>query len=235
MSPERNIQELLDAYIEGTLGGTDLERFDRALGEDGSLRDELRLQERIDTSLGRIAAPRSVAAPAAPAHRLSRWKVAAAAVLLLGLSVAVVISNWNVVFPAHHTPDEYAGADGEYRRQVDQGFVPREVCTSDEQFRAYVEERFGTPMLALASEGVELLGWDYSTGVRGYETVVLLVRVDEEPVLVLMDPADRNVRLTLIRPGNLSIFRRDLGDVTLHEVTPGDAPAVLDLFYVPQD
>lgn len=213
-------RDRIDEYLDGMLEGDDLARFERLLGEDPSLRNEVEIQRRIDESIRRTHTP-GEASPA-PAKRTPRVLRIAAVVALVALSVWFIARQ---IAPSGQ-PD-YTGAVGEYRRQIDNGFRPRVVCDTDEAFIAYMTNEYGVPARANEDPGVRVLGWDYSWRVLGTNSGVLLAEVEGEPVVVHIDRAENDKKLKGGR--GLSLFKRDLAGLVLYEVTPLDTPRVLPL------
>lgn len=77
-----------------------------------------------------------------------------------------------------------------------------------------------------------MLGWaygnNYSGSPLGPSTLILLAKVDQEDVMVLMEREKFDRRLKLPKESGLNIFRREMNGVVMYEVTPLDAPRVLD-------
>jgi len=122
-----------------------------------------------------------------------------------------------------------------YAQQIDNGFVPGWVCETDEEFAKTFGGTFQQPLLLAAAPGVEALGLSYNVAL-GSRTVMLLARVDGEPVLVfagstgfydVAPPAGNNRRL--------NVFERQIGLVKLFEVTPFETPRLLPDLYAVDD
>ena len=74
------------------------------------------------------------------------------------------------------------------------------------------------------------MGWAYANTLSP-ETMVLLTRVGDDPVLIFVDRAE-NRHDPVGCPG-LNIFERSLDQLVLYEVTPRKAPGVLSCFFNP--
>jgi hypothetical protein len=64
-------------------------------------------------------------------------------------------------------------------------------------------------------------------------TTTMLARVDDQPVMVFVDRKE-NQEEDVIPPApnsGLHLFRKDLGDLVLYEVTPFDQARVIDFLY----
>lgn len=245
--PHEKIRDRLERYLDGAMDALEREAFERELGAERGLRRHVEVQREIDRvlierfgpaggslsagdpgrhDLGTRANPVLVqhAAPAGGGHRLQRPAlIAAAALLVLGVGAYVAM------VPARAPFDQ----PGEvYARIVASGFEPREVCTDDAAFRDWMRRRFDQDMVIPAdSAGVELVGWDYKR-VLTTRTGVLLARVDGREVVVLVERRENARRLGRTSEG-LRVFRRDVGGVTLYEVTPLSEARLLPLAKAP--
>src|SRR5690606_38979699 len=82
-------------------------------------------------------------------------------------------------------------------------------------------------------EAVALVGWGYAEDSLSGNTATLLARVGDEKIVVLVDRAAdaRPVPGGAVAGGSLHVFRRQVGPYVLYEITPREAPAVLELAY----
>ena len=64
-------------------------------------------------------------------------------------------------------------------------------------------------------------------------TVYLLARVRGDPVIAFVDDTPNDKATDLPSSGPLHLFRRDVGRLTIYELSPLDRPFLLDLFYDP--
>ncbi len=171
-----------------------------------------------------------------------KWYVGVAAVLMLG---ALVFRQYVGV------PSEVKYIDPEslYTRLELGGFEPEFVCKDDAEFVAAVVKRLGSGLLVTPASGLTVLGWaygkDYEGRIIGPDTLVLMVKVSDPAegpgtpgrppgsgphhVLVLMDRTSSDRALpTRCEKTGLRLFRREVGPLVLYEVTPLNAPSVLD-------
>lgn len=206
-----------DRVLDGLLTGDEKDRAERAIAGDPDARSQAELQRRIDDSLGRLfAAP----AQQRPARRVSLWPLAAAAAVLLAVA--------GVYWFAIREPAVRLGPV--YRGQVAAGFIPRQVCTTRDEFAAWMKRNYGQPLApAEPHEGVEFVGWSYGKAVSE-NSGFLLARVKGKEVLVVMEHAvrDREGKIESGEPG-LKSFRRQVGAMVMYEITPWDEPAILPI------
>jgi hypothetical protein len=223
--------ELLERYLDGDLAGDELAEFQNELSTSPELRGQVELQERINAGLRRMFAPEESAAtaPNPPRSILGRfhwrpWAIAA------GLLLAIAGAWWATRPPPGPDPLE-----AEYRRIVDAGFTPQQVCTDDATFRAWVMDKFGQPLQPRSDRGsVQFVGWNSSRVLSVYSGL-LLARVQGREVVVLIDRAGIEDG-KLPRPADPSLrqYRRVMGNLVLYEITPLDRPAVLDALVQPR-
>ena len=236
--PRSDVETTLDAL-----------RSDPNREVDPEVRDAVELQTRIDAALiRRFRAP----APSEMAERLRRalgedapesiplrpapagWvrRVAVAAALLGG-----VFGTWLIADQLRPTPPSiyqrmaWQDFGTAYRSFVDDGFEPQWVCETDEIFAATFRDRLGhAVVLGDTSEPIEALGLRYCHTVSR-DTIALLVRAREAPVVVFVDRAGRDATEVTREVGaRLNRFERTIDDLVLYEVTPLDAPLVLSAF-----
>ena len=122
-----------------------------------------------------------------------------------------------------------------YSSIVGRGFVPGWECDAEE-FPAKMQVVYGEPLYALAEPaGVDFLGWSYARIpqglLMGQNTMALLVQVDGAPVIVFIDRADADRTLDPPVEDRLRLFKKDVGDFVLYEVTPFNEPHVLPLIH----
>jgi len=182
-----------------------------------------------------VRAARPAPQPAKPSvlARLRPWALAA------GLALAS-IGAYVVAQRQAAGEMKYVEPADLYARLKSNGFTPEFVCTTDAEFAGAVQARLGSP-LALAPDGrtgVQLVGWAYGNTYEGRivgpDTLVLMTRLDgTHDVLVLMDKAASDRRLTLPPGSGLSLFRRQVGSLVLYELTPLGKPRLLDVFVRP--
>lgn len=246
--------ELLDAYLDGRLDEARRREVEAELERDPALRALVGLQGRIDDGVKRFATPpdpkavlaRAKADLAAERAEEARedaetakqgevvrgpWGrrviVALAACLLVTLGLA---------FLRDPGPKDYPlGAVASiYERRVQSGFQPDWVCRDDAEFEQSVSARLGRTVKLAATRppGVEVLGLGYD-GVVSAHGMVVLAHVDGRPVLVVVDKAASDRPISLPEGSPLRLFRRQVQDLVLYEVTPFDAVRAIPALVVP--
>jgi hypothetical protein len=252
------LDEQLDLFLDGQLTGEPLAAFERVLAGDASLRERVERQRAINDSLRRTFRPAAASIGPELAGRLkslgtnvpamsdppapikvdfgSRWRIvkfAAAAIVLITLG----ITAWQVNRPAGGLPrTDLADL---YQRVVENGFKPAFVCTTDHEFAKTIDDRFGQPMLVAAAPNIELVGWAYGPNYKALtlsrDTLVLLAKVDQKPTLVFIDRKDQAMRPRFVQVGDLSMHKKELGDLVMYEVIPGPKSGIVDRAYTPKE
>lgn len=230
----------IEGFLRGELGPDEVRVFQRELDQSPDLRGLIEQQRRIDTWLRRAFEPVAVPLPepralvfkpagTRPLRRLW-WYAAAATILLAGAGVFVRFVN-------NRFPDARISPDSLHNRLVMRGFQPTTVCTTDKEFAAFVRQRFGQALSAASLPAVEMLGWGYGDQYDGSplspKALILLAKVDGQPVTVLIDRASADRALTLPENSPLHLFKRTIGRLVVYEITPVDAPRVLDSLFDP--
>ncbi len=245
--PDASLAGALEKYLDGQLSDSEAESLADRMGED-ALQAAVSQQQTIDNSLRSSFAPPPidlaflsklqaeagddvvVVAPRMSAReRQTRW----AAVLL---SVACVLA-WILVgsgqlvelltAPAPYGQRSIAQV---YQSSVDSGFRPDWRCEDDQQFAQTFLDRQGQGLLLeTLPQGVQMAGLAYLPGITEHATC-MFARVDGVPVLVVVERSERLPdSLQQANSGDsLSVFTRQLEDLTLVEVTPLSEPRVLD-------
>ena len=120
-----------------------------------------------------------------------------------------------------------------YKEELRTGFEPDWVCEDDAEFARAFVEHFQVPLLLSSLPGdVEALGLAYAH-VLSSETIYLLARVEDDPVLVFVDRMEARGGRPLESPAELHLFSKRLGDLILYELTPRQEARLLDAFTVP--
>ncbi len=261
MSPAANN---LDAYLDGALSPEDAASFERELAADPALAAEVTLQQRIDASLRELyavqassppvrldaAAETATTAPVAvleetesEPHAATRPLFRHSATLRLAMistvaaAIGIVGAVWLSGIMAGDNTTRFSRPElmaMDYREQVELGFVPSEVCTTNEAFAEWTGKRFRQPMQpAGLPASTTLAGWSYSKSLGGY-VGMLLARVNGREVLVFMDvptgseAGGKPDQRAAGRVNGLRTFERQLGRVRLIEVTPLEQPMIID-------
>ncbi len=254
------LDEQLDLFLDGQLQGDQLATFERALAGDASLRERVERQRAINDSLRRTFRPAAAGIGPELAERLkalganvpvmgnppapikvdfgSRWRIvkfAAAALVLITLSVAA----WQMNMPSGGGGLPRTDLAQLYQKAVDTGFKPAFVCTTDHEFAKTIADRFGQPMLVAAAPNIELIGWAYGPNYKALtlsrDTLVLLAKVDQKPTLVFIDRKDKAMRPKFSRSGDLSMHKKELGDLIMYEVIPGPNSGIVDRAFTPKE
>lgn len=188
---------------------------------DPAVRQRLELQNRIDAVLCRAFVEPAESLDLAPTPRRFRhwrnWLAAAAALTLL-------VGGWRLWTIANR-PDLLGPL---YRDTVAAGFVPEVVCTTDEEFTGWCRAYLRQPIRVTSrSENVQYVGWN-KANVISPVSGILLVRVDGDPILVVLERRDRQTRVPgAIQDPSLRVFSRRIGEAILYEVTPKDRAVIL--------
>lgn len=228
---------MLDLYVDGALPAEDAAAFEAELRVNPDLRSELDAQREIDDHIRRTFAPPAttvfeVPPPAAIPiagkqggfGKMVFWT--AASVLL----VAAAGVFFATVFKYEGTVPLGSGSEV-YAKAVATSFKPDWVCKDDQEFASATNYRLREPLVMAPAEGVRALGWVYATTYDitpiSDETMFLLVQVGPDKAIVLVDRAENDRR---VRAGDgLSVYRSEVGDLVLYEITPLNHPAVLNL------
>jgi len=245
--------ELIDAYLDDLLDASEARAYEQKVSQDNGLRDQVRLQQAIDESLGRLwpagSADEALARieqnlgwsgqanpvqDAAPRKLWSSYAMAASFILIVGLGAMLTV--WYVANqPAEETKPVFVMKAWRplaevYQEQVQQGFKPGWVCKTDEEFANTFDQRFGHGLvLANVPVDVVALGLSYGKSISP-DTVFLLARVEGQKVITFIDLAEKDSDQILPTDPGLRAFKRTVGPLVLYELTPLDQPHVLGLF-----
>jgi hypothetical protein len=115
-----------------------------------------------------------------------------------------------------------------YANLMKKKFRPQFKCDNDQQFAAFLGDRFGTGAVLAQASGVEVLGWDYADGMLGEATAVIMAKVDGKEVVLVVD--QEKYDKTLEEPGGeLSMFRETCNRLVFYEITPMGVAKLLPL------
>jgi len=248
-------RQQIDAYLDGLLAPAVQQTFERELATNDSPRRECELQQQVDASLVRSFSPPPPPAdilafcsgeptaddelgsdernrlaatePAEPARR--RWTsfaVIAAAIAWIVVGVSMYRNSTDDGYQQLALADIYAQC-------VDDGFQPKWVCDDDREFAATFQRRQGIPLLLKDEAQDKMVGLSYLKGISN-QTTTMLARVEGQPILVFVDKKSRDTNPA--KPpwlSGLSLFRKELADLVLYEITPLSEPHLIEQFYQP--
>lgn len=238
--------EALDRFLDGAMSPAEAAAFEAQLASSPELMAEFRaeqaLQQQLNDSLRASFSPR-VMPPlltnteqqeSFPIKKARSWSRESKMLLALAAAIALIVGvqsySWLTTPGIPPRPTLVAT----YENVVNSGFRPSEVCTTPESFSKWTAARYSTPLASVEKRpGVEFVGWSYSTAISNY-TGVLLARVDGKPVVVVLDtianrdgagsPCWRNPEDNKI----VNVFPMEVGNLILYEITPFDAPRIVD-------
>ena len=116
-----------------------------------------------------------------------------------------------------------------YQACVKDGFKVDWVCHDLNDFATYFAANLMQPLML--HDPPKELGVSIVGGVSK-RTLGFLQKVDERPVIVFVDRLDKDSPQTITDP-NLHVFRREVGNLVLYEVTPFESPLFIERFYQP--
>lgn len=228
------LDAMVDAYVDGRMSVAERAAFEARLTREPALRAEVAAHQQLEAMLREQYAESPAAGQAIASagqgdssgrggtRRIGRWWLGAAA----AIAVAVALWQWGLLTPSRQ-PRVGDKLVAEYAAQVAGGFVPKEVCTTNEAFVEWTMTAYGIGISPAAlPASVQLLGWTKRDTLSSY-TGVLLARVDGQEVIVFMDPSGLEASEASRSGQNLRVFTQRIGGLTLYEVTPSDRPAVL--------
>lgn len=258
MSMERETPMELDAgrYVDGQMEGAERERFEARLAASASLRAEVEVLRQADASLKRafgefVPLELDVAGVEGPAARIRAgrvlerrfsWRVRAWALVgAVAAAAVIVLAGLPLLTRTPQGPTGPAGrgmsAERLYALESSRGWAIEHVCASNRAFAEYSRDKVGEALIADPSgvPGVEIVGWagyDLDLRAAGLDgrASIIVARVDGEPVLMFLDPGGTRNRLLRNGNGDLRVFRREVGSVSVYEVTPLDEPRVMGVF-----
>jgi hypothetical protein len=259
-NPNATPAELLEAYLDHALAAEARDRFEQAVAIDPCLRREVELQEAIDAGLrrafgvpseaalrallpARLAADEAeTEAPPAPGRAATGWMVlrrfAVAAALAGGVFGSWLI--WESMRPTPTLSEPYAAPGPRqdvqtiYREAVAAGLTPDWVCETESEFTETFRARFGQGLrLGPLPPEVVTVGLSYRNALTP-QTVILLARRDTRPVLVFIDRARPIHTPSLPEGSDLRLHHRQVGTLTLYELSPLEESTLLPAFSVPE-
>lgn len=218
----------IDRYVDGLMTDAESKAFERRLQADEALRNEVQSMRAIDDSLRRsfgdwrTSSPKVAIRRPEPARRLfTPLRVAAC----IGLVILATAALWTI------QRDRFVDAAPLYHAQIDAGFQPGWVCDTDYEFARWTNNRLRQALTpaADAPEGFETLGWSFvqSNNPLGANAAIMLAAQGDERIVLLVDRLEHDRPVGVAASSGLSVFRRELGDLVMYEITPLDSPVAI--------
>ena len=240
---EPNIDQQLEAYLDGLMSRQERIDFETQLAAHPELMKQVEVQAQIDASLGRLFPHRELSTDdlsgirtqtdlaevaSAPTPIKSSTTTRAA---LLGL--AAVIAWILVVWQLQDRPDKAPFFQPRpvvqvYQEILDNGFQPYYECREEDRFADTFERRQGIPLvLNKLPEGSHMLGLSYAGGLSR-DTTAILCHVDDQPVVVFVDRLESDLALaTEDFSSDLSVHRIVKNRLVFYEVTPFETATII--------
>ena len=242
----------IEAFLDDRMDSSEKQAFLDLLHQDPELRAEFDRQRAIDASLRRICDESRLdpllgrletALHNAPETRLAArspvrvWRGFAAAALL-AFSVCGVWYSWNVSKPKPianvYEPQRWRSFETVYYDTIRNGFKPAWICRDERQFQRAFSDRFRQPLLLSAlPSGITAGGIAYSNTITE-STINVLGKVDGTPIMIFVDKVAADHGPPPPPPPQLHLFRREIDNLVLYELTPLDRPHILPFFYNPK-
>ena len=248
----------LDLYIDGLLDAERRAAFERRLFADPELAAELERQRSLDERL--VAAfsvpedPAAIVRDALAGGRtrhaggrvlsFTRFAVAASVLAALGLGL------WGLGFFDQVTTNTGVDVTGELAKGAGRGVAEDGMscgafgglyaelaeesrqfvaaCVSPQDLGLLCKDKYGQELIVDATDEVPIEG-PFACQ-RGPTTTVLWSPQQPDPILILVDAVANDPKPVLEANSPAHLFRRELGDLVLYEVSPWDTPRTLDLF-----
>lgn len=195
---------------------------------------------RIDAALRRAFAPPPLAAAIAEVHALAgrseRRRFGRRPLLFLAIAAAVILAI--LLRPATEPPAPTSDASAlstlwvaAYHHAVERGFDVPQCCDSACDLRTKCHDLFGSRLDVAAATGVDMCG-AYCGPAGG--AAALLARCGEEPVCLFVLPRARAPEIAGGDLAGLRIYRREVGDLVVFELSRLPEPRVLPQVFVPE-
>lgn len=251
----RNPDELLNAFLDGELDASQRAAFLADTQTDDALRRRMALQADIDAALRRRIIPPDVDAALERIRTAERAGVRPGPgprgdrrfVLLVAAAAAVLVASTSAILWWSSAPSQELASTRQsrpanprrtleevYRDALASGFKCDWECKNEKEFAwTYYYSMHQGLLLAAPPDYIKVNGLAYSNSIT-HNTVHLLAYVRGEPVIVFGDEAAEDKGQKLCDGSPLQLFKRQVGEIVLYELTPLDKPHLLDLFYDPQ-
>lgn len=195
---------------------------------------------RVDAALRRAFAPPPLTAAIAEVHaRAARSELRRGRrrpLLVLAIAAAVILAF--LLRPAPEPParaSDAAAMSGlwvaAYHHAVERGFDTPQCCDSSCDLRSKCHDLFGARLDVAAAIGVDMCG-AYCGPAGG--AAALLARWGEEPVCLFVLPRARAPAIASGDLAGLRLYRREVGDLVVFELSRLPLPRVLPQVFVPQ-
>ena len=249
---DSNMDPRIHEFLDQRMSPDERAAFLEQVSQDDALHQELDAQQEINAALARcfghprldkaLAAITAAGSPTQtppdkPPIRLTRGARLLAAAALLAMSAGGLWYSYALLRP-RPAVDPYAlqpwrSFETVYNDTVREGFKPAWVCRNEREFERTFARRIKQPLLlAKLPAGVTAGGLGYSNTITPL-TINVLGRVDGTPVMVFVDKLAADIGPPPPPPKGLNIFRHQIADLVLYEVSPLDQPHILQHFYVP--
>ncbi len=117
---------------------------------------------------------------------------------------------------------------GLYAELADDWRMAAGACNVPHDLSQHFQDSLGQALFVDATAELAIEG---PFAIRRWPTTTLLASPQQpEPILILVDELARDPRPVLEADSPAHLFRRELGDLVLYELTPWDAPRALELF-----
>ena len=240
----------LEMYLDGLMSQEEKAEFEQLLKSDSDAAGQVELQREIDIRLRRKFPPSAVVAAdieqlvsgsqrpdvdvELPSHtRPRRWLLGVFGGLAATVACALFVWQWGGQrdLQPYFRPRPLAEI---YRETVESGFRPYYFCEDDDRFQLTFAKRQNVP-LRLAEMPAErrMIGLSYSGGLSR-DTTAILCFTQEKPIVVFVDRSETDTSIATddLDP-NLHLFRKQLGDLVLYEVSPLETATILDFLIIP--
>lgn len=241
----------IDAFLDDHMDPAERQAFLELLDQDPRLRAQVDRQKKIDESIRRLCGGAAIEGLTARveaaianepvAHptigmTASRWRGLAVAALV-GLALVSVWYSWNLVKPTPavdvYQPQPWRSFATVYYDTLRDGFKPAWICRNEKQFETAFARQLHQPLLlATLPSGITAGGISYSNTMTP-GTINVLGRVNGTPVMIFVDRVAADMGPLPPPPPDLHMFRREIDDLVLYELTPLDKAEVLPYFYRP--
>jgi|GEM_PF-3848587 len=215
----------IEASLEAHFAPPQLSALADRVRAAAALRESSPAHATASYNIGTVGSP-----PTARTASRWMWSSIAAALLLVGLAILGVQRAQSMALQRGTQLAAY------YADQVSIGLTPQWVCKDEPTFREYTKMRFGVELTFRdLGPGVALIGWTYVRGPMRTDTNAVLmatapadVASSPAPILVIVEKRGDAPRVSRPEGTSLHIHRRDLGRVSLYEVSPLEKPVVLE-------